>query len=57
MYQSSEVISVALTSYINTGGAHGVLTITFLNFDAETGFQISSACIIIKLLNCKIIKI
>jgi len=43
MYQSSEVISVALTSYINTGGAHGVLTITFLNFDAETGFQISNA--------------
>ena len=42
MYQSSEVISIALTSYINTGGAHGILTITLLNFNSETGIQISN---------------
>jgi len=43
MYQSAEVISIALTSYWNTGGAHGVLTITILNFNPQTGFQISTA--------------
>ena len=43
MYQSSKVISIAITTYINTGGAHGQLTITFLNFDSQTGFQISNA--------------
>ena len=43
MYQSSEIISIALTSYVDTGGAHGVLTITFLNFDTETGLLISNA--------------
>ncbi|EGV42275.1 DUF3298/DUF4163 domain-containing protein [Bizionia argentinensis JUB59] len=37
MYQSEAVISVALTSYLNTGGAHGNLIISFLNFDALTG--------------------
>ena len=42
MYQSSEIISIALTSYINSGGAHGILTITLLNFNSETGIQISN---------------
>ncbi|MFD2551343.1 PdaC/SigV domain-containing protein [Bizionia sediminis] len=37
MYQSNTVISVAITSYLNTGGAHGNLVISFLNFDAFTG--------------------
>lgn len=37
MYQTDAVISVAITSYLNTGGAHGSLVITFLNFDALTG--------------------
>ncbi|TYB78865.1 DUF3298 and DUF4163 domain-containing protein [Bizionia myxarmorum] len=37
MYQSEAVISVALTTYSNTGGAHGNLIISFLNFDALTG--------------------
>lgn len=37
LFQSSEIISVALTSYINTGGVHGNLTISFLNFESETG--------------------
>lgn len=42
MFQSSEIISIALTSYINTGGAHGTLHIYFLNFNAETGQKIDS---------------
>lgn len=37
MYQSSEIISIAITSYTNTGGAHGILNISFLNFNNETG--------------------
>ena len=36
-YQSSEVISIAINSYLNTGGAHGNMNITFLNFDPMTG--------------------
>ena len=43
MYQSPEIISLALTSYMNTGGAHGILTIDILNFDAQTGKQLSNA--------------
>ena len=37
MFTSIEIISLALTSYINTGGAHGMLKVSFLNFDAATG--------------------
>jgi hypothetical protein len=37
MYHSASVISIVITSYQNTGGAHGLLHITFLNFDVETG--------------------
>ncbi|MEP3837250.1 MAG: DUF3298 and DUF4163 domain-containing protein [Algibacter sp.] len=37
MYQSPELISIAITSFINTGGAHGNLIISFLNFDSKTG--------------------
>lgn len=37
MYQSPELTSVALTSYTNTGGAHGILNISFLNFNSKTG--------------------
>ncbi len=36
-YQSSEVISIALTSYLNTGGAHGSMNVTYLNFNPSTG--------------------
>lgn len=36
-YQSSEVISIAITSYLNTGGAHGSMTVTFLNINPSTG--------------------
>ena len=33
-YQSSNIISVAINSYINSGGAHGNSNITFFNFDS-----------------------
>jgi Deacetylase PdaC/Protein of unknown function (DUF3298) len=36
-YQSSEIISIAINSYLNTGGAHGNMNVTFLNFDPKTG--------------------
>ncbi len=34
-YQSTEIISIAINSYVNSGGAHGNLNITFFNFDAS----------------------
>ncbi|WP_417238394.1 DUF3298 and DUF4163 domain-containing protein [Bizionia sp.] len=37
MYQSEAVISIVITNYLNTGGAHGSLVVSFLNFDALTG--------------------
>ncbi|GGG38199.1 DUF3298 and DUF4163 domain-containing protein [Bizionia arctica] len=37
MYQSADVISISMTSYLNTGGAHGNLIISFLNFNSQTG--------------------
>lgn len=37
LYQSIEVITLALTTYTNTGGAHGITTISFWNFDASSG--------------------
>jgi len=40
-FQSAEIISIAITAYLNTGGAHGNTTISFLNFDAATGKEIS----------------
>jgi len=40
MYQSANVVSFALTSYRNTGGAHGNLVISFLNFNSQTGEKI-----------------
>lgn len=40
IFQSEEIITISLTSYINTGGAHGILTITITNFDALTGKRI-----------------
>ncbi len=38
---SSDIISVKNKQYAYTGGAHGNATITFLNFDPETGDKIS----------------
>lgn len=40
LYQSPEIICIAITSYVNTGGAHGKLNISFLNFNSVTGNQI-----------------
>tara|TARA_R110002073_G_scaffold323908_2_gene501543 strand:+ start:2275 stop:2994 length:720 start_codon:yes stop_codon:yes gene_type:complete len=42
MHQSSEIISIAITSYTNTGGAHGILNISFLNFNSKTGQRIQN---------------
>ncbi|WP_298497459.1 DUF3298 and DUF4163 domain-containing protein [uncultured Algibacter sp.] len=42
MYQTTNIISIALTSYANTGGAHGILNISFLNFDIKTGQKIEN---------------
>ena len=36
-YHSPMVITIAINSYLNTGGAHGNLNITLFNFDAQTG--------------------
>lgn len=35
LYQSSELISIAINSYVNSGGAHGNSNVTFYNFDAN----------------------
>ena len=45
LYQSSEIITVALTTYSNTGGAHGVTIISFLNFDTASGESIENAAL------------
>jgi hypothetical protein len=37
MYHSPEVLSISLTSYINTGGAHGNSSVEILNFNPENG--------------------
>lgn len=36
-YQSPALTCIAINSYLNTGGAHGNMTISFLNFDPQTG--------------------
>lgn len=36
-YNSPEVISIAMNTYLNTGGAHGNSIISFLNFNPSTG--------------------
>lgn len=42
VYQSPEIISIAITSYVNTGGAHGTSNISFLNFNAEDGQKLTN---------------
>ncbi len=37
IFKAQDIISVSLTAYTNTGGAHGSLNISLLNFDAATG--------------------
>ncbi len=36
-YQSPAITCIAINSYLNTGGAHGNMTISFLNFNSQTG--------------------
>ncbi|WP_111307815.1 DUF3298 and DUF4163 domain-containing protein [Confluentibacter sediminis] len=42
MHQSPEIISMSITSYINTGGVQGSLNISFLNYDTKTGQRIKN---------------
>lgn len=37
IYQSEEVISIAINGYTNTGGAHGNMNITLYNFEVASG--------------------
>ncbi|RLD26699.1 MAG: DUF3298/DUF4163 domain-containing protein [Bacteroidetes bacterium] len=37
IYQSPAITCIAINSYLNTGGAHGNMTISFLNFNSQTG--------------------
>lgn len=36
-YRSTEIICIAINSYLDTGGAHGNTNITFFNFNSQTG--------------------
>lgn len=36
-YRSPEVISIALSTYLDTGGAHGNTNVQFFNFNPQTG--------------------
>ena len=42
MLQTPDILSISFSSYMNTGGAHGNLNITFLNFDSLTGNHINN---------------
>lgn len=42
MWQSKEIASIAITTYINTGAAHGALKIYFLNLNLKTGEKIEN---------------
>lgn len=42
LYQSDEILTIALTSYFNLGGAHGNSYISILNFDKQTQSLINS---------------
>ncbi|WP_372757389.1 DUF3298 and DUF4163 domain-containing protein [Mariniflexile sp.] len=47
LFQSADIISISITSYVNTGGAHGITSISFLNFSASTGKRIKNEDLII----------
>jgi len=40
-HRSPEIISVAITSYMDTGGAHGNSRVQFFNFNSQTGEELS----------------
>lgn len=39
-YRSAEIISIVLSCYLDTGGAHGNTNVKFFNFDPQTGEQL-----------------
>lgn len=39
-YQSSQLVCIAMNTYLNTGGVHGSSKVSFLNFNTQTGEQI-----------------
>nr|WP_321232681.1 DUF3298 and DUF4163 domain-containing protein [uncultured Psychroserpens sp.] len=41
-YYSPEIISIALNSYFDTGGAHGNTNVRFFNFNPQTGTQFNT---------------
>ncbi|MDT0557914.1 DUF4163 domain-containing protein [Ichthyenterobacterium sp. W332] len=46
IYQSNEIITIALNSYIDTGGAHGNDIILLLNFNANSGQRLTNESIL-----------
>ena len=46
-YKSEELVCLAITSYLDTGGAHGNSYVRFLNFDAQTGSQLTTKDLIL----------
>lgn len=49
IYQSPEVICIAINGYTNTGGAHGNMNITLYNFDIKDGAVLKHDDIILKM--------
>lgn len=45
-FNSSELVSIAMNVYLNTGGIHGNSVISFLNFDPATGKRYSNLDVI-----------
>jgi hypothetical protein len=45
-YRSPEVISMAINSYLDTGGAHGNTNVRFFNFNPQTGTLFSKSDLI-----------
>ena len=43
IYHSEQLICIALTTYLDTGGAHGNTNVKFFNFKTETGAEFSNA--------------
>ncbi len=43
VYRSEQLICIALTTYLDTGGAHGNTNVKFFNFNAETGAVFSNS--------------
>jgi hypothetical protein len=41
-YRSPEIISIAITSYLDTGGAHGNSSVRFFNFNPLTGEELQT---------------